>query len=130
MAAAVSRPAYVELHARSAFSFLRGASMPEELARTAANLGLPALAVCDRMGLYGAPRVFDTAREQGIRPILGAELAMDDGSVLPVLVRSREGYRNLCRLLSQAHLRAAKNEATVRWEELPGFTAGLVALTG
>ena len=90
MAAASSSPAYVELHARSAFSFLRGASLPEELARTAASLGLPALAVCDRMGLYGAPRVFDTAREQGIRPIIGAELAMDDGSVFPVLVRSRD----------------------------------------
>jgi error-prone DNA polymerase len=130
MAATASSPAYVELHTRSAFSFLRGASLPEELARTAANLGLPALAVCDRMGLYGAPRVFDTAREQGIRPIIGAELAMDDGSVFPVLVRSREGYRNLCRLLSQAHLRAAKNEATVRWEELPEFATGLVALSG
>ncbi|MFM7553805.1 MAG: PHP domain-containing protein, partial [Verrucomicrobiota bacterium] len=86
MASPASTPGYVELHARSAFSFLRGASLPEELTRTAASLGLPALAVCDRMGLYGAPRVFDTAREQGVRPILGAELAMDDGSVLPVLV--------------------------------------------
>ena len=130
LAATASSPAYIELHARSAFSFLRGASLPEELARTAASLGLPALAVCDRMGLYGAPRVFDTAREQGIRPIIGAELAMDDGSVFPVLVRSREGYRNLCRLLSQAHLRAAKNEATLRWEELPEFAVGLVALSG
>ena len=130
MAAPVSSPAYVELHARSAFSFLRGASLPEELARTAADLGLPALAVCDRMGLYGAPRVFDTAREQGIRPLIGAELAMDDGSVVPVLVRSREGYRNLCRLLSRAHLRAAKNEATVGWEELPEFAPGLIALSG
>ena len=130
MAAPVSSPAYVELHARSAFSFLRGASLPEELARTAADLGLPSLAVCDRMGLYGAPRVFDTAREQGIRPLIGAELAMDDGSVVPVLVRSREGYRNLCRLLSRAHLRAAKNEATVGWEELPEFAPGLIALSG
>ena len=130
MATAASSPAYVELHARSAFSFLRGASLPEELARTAAALGLPALAVCDRMGLYGAPRVFDTAREQGIRPLIGAELAMEDGSVLPVLVRSREGYRNLCRLLSEAHLRAAKNEAVVRWDELPGSSQGLIALTG
>ena len=130
MASLSSSPGYVELHARSAFSFLRGASLPEELTRTAAGLGLPALAVCDRMGLYGAPRVFDTAREQGIRAILGAELAMEDGSVLPVLVRTREGYRNLCRLLSQAHLRAAKNEAAIGWDELPGFTPGLVALTG
>jgi error-prone DNA polymerase len=123
-------PAYIELHARSAFSFLRGASLPEELTRTAASLGLPAIAVCDRMGVYGAPRAFQTAREQGVRPIVGCELAMEDGSVLPVLVASRAGYRGLCRLLTRAHLRAAKNAGTVRWDELPEFAGGLIALTG
>jgi error-prone DNA polymerase len=121
---------YVELHARSAFSFLRGASLPEQLTRTAAERGLPALAVCDRMGLYGAPRVFGTAQEAGIRPLIGSELALEDGGVLPVLVASRTGYRNLCRLLSRAHLRAPKNEGVIRWEELPEFAEGLIALTG
>ena len=121
---------YVELHARSAFSFLRGASLPEQLTRTAAERGLPALAVCDRMGLYGAPRVFGTAKEAGIRPLIGSELAMEDGGVVPVLVASRTGYRNLCRLLTRAHLRAAKNEGVVRWDELPEFAEGLIALTG
>src|SRR5262245_11229596 len=127
----MSSPDYIELHARSAFSFLRGGSLPEQLAERAGELDLPALGVCDRMGVYGAPRFFNAAREQGLRPIIGAELSMEDGSVLPVLVESRRGYRNLCQLLTHAHLRApAKNEGVVLWEELPEFAAGLVALTG
>ncbi len=126
----MTAPAYIELHARSAFSFLRGVSAPGALAARAAELHLPALAVCDRMGVYGAPRFFSAARELGVRAIIGAELAMDDGSALPVLVESRAGYRNLCRLLTQAHLRAAKGAGVVRWEELPEFAVGLVALTG
>src|SRR6266404_5734433 len=99
-------PDYVELHARSAFSFLRGGSLPERLAERAANLELPALGLCDRMGVYGAPRFFSVARELGLRAIIGVELAMEDGSILPVLVESRTGYRNLCRLLTRAHLRS------------------------
>ncbi len=126
----MTAPAYIELHARSAFSFLRGAALPEQLAATAANLGLPALAVCDRMGVYGAPRLFSAAREAGVRPIIGSELILEDGSVLPVLVESRAGYRHLCQMLTRAHLRAPKGEGTVRWEELAEFAGGLVALTG
>ncbi len=122
--------AYIELHACSAFSFLRGGSLPEQLATQAVQLGLPALAVCDRMGLYGAPRFCGAAAEAGLRPIYGAELAMEDGSVLPVLVQSRTGYQNLCQLLSQSHLRAPKGEGVVRWDELPEFADGLIALTG
>src|SRR5262245_20887299 len=72
---------YVELHARSAFSFLRGASNPESLATQAAALDLPAIALCDRDGVYGAPRLFGRAAEAGIRPIVGAELTMEDRTV-------------------------------------------------
>jgi error-prone DNA polymerase len=121
---------YVELHARSAFSFLRGGSLPEQLAEAAANSGHQALAICDRMGVYGAPRFFDAVRKSSLRPIIGAELTMEDGSILPVLVESREGYRNLCTLLTSAHLRSAKNEGSIRWDELPEKVSGLVALTG
>ena len=70
------------------------------------------------------------AREEGIRPIIGAELTMEDKTVLPVLVESRRGYQNLCRLLTRAHLRDEKGKASVRWNELPEFAEGLVALTG
>jgi error-prone DNA polymerase len=126
----VSATDYIELHASSAFSFLRGASFPEQLVETALQLDFPALAVCDRNGLYGAPRFCAAAREKGLRPIVGCELTMSDGSVLPVLVENRRGYRNLCALLSQTHLRSVKGECAVDWDELAEHAAGLVALTG
>ena len=119
---------YVELHCRSAFSFLRGASTPEQFAERAAQLQMPAVALCDRDGVYGAPRFFARARELGVRPIVGAELTMADNTVLPVLVQSRAGYENLCQLLTRAHLRNEKGKCSVRWEELPEFAPGLVAL--
>ncbi|HEV2806700.1 MAG TPA: error-prone DNA polymerase [Chthoniobacterales bacterium] len=121
---------YVELHAGSAFSFLRGGSFPEQLAETAAELKMPAMALLDRNGVYGAQRFAVSAREHGVRPIVGAELVMEDGSVLPVLVKDRGGYKNLCELLTQAHLRSAKGACAVKWSELPEFGHGLVALLG
>src|SRR6267143_83132 len=123
--------AYVELHACSAFSFLRGASFPEQLVKVAAELEMPALAVLDRNGVYGAQRFSVAAREQKIRPITGCELTMEDGTLLPVLVANRIGYKNLCELLTQAHLRSSvKGECAVRWTELPEFAEGLIALFG
>jgi error-prone DNA polymerase len=122
--------AYVELHACSAFSFLRGASFPEQLAETAAGLEMPAIALLDRNGVYGAQRFSVAAREQNVRPIVGAELSMEDGWVLPVLVQNRTGYNNLCELLTQAHLRSEKGSCSVRWNELAQFASGLVALVG
>src|SRR5258705_1380725 len=121
---------YVELHSRSTFSFLRGASVPEHMAEIAADFGMPAMALCDRDGVYGAPRFFAAAKESGLRPFIGSELTMEDGTVLPVLVETRTGYQNLCRLLTRAHLRAPKGEARVPWDELREFASGLVALTG
>jgi error-prone DNA polymerase len=121
---------YVELHARSAFSFLRGSAFPEHLVERAAALQMPAMALCDRDGVYGAPRFYAKAREVGIQPIVGAELTLDDGAILPVLVASRAGYQNLCRLITQAKLRGTKISAPVHWQELTDFAEGLVALTG
>jgi error-prone DNA polymerase len=121
---------YIELHARSAFSFLRAGSPPSALAQQAAALDLPALALTDRNGVYGIPRLHQAAAATGIRPITGAELTLSDGGILPVLVRSQTGYRNLCHLLTRAHLRGSKAHAPVFWEELPEFAEGLVALTG
>ncbi len=121
---------YVELHARSAFSFLRGSSQPEMLARRAAELQLPGLALLDRDGLYGTARLHAAARETGLQAIVGAELTMEDGCVLPVIVETRGGYRNLCQLITTAKLRGTKTEAPVRWNDLPEFAGGLIALTG
>ena len=92
---------YVELHACSAFSFLRGASCPEQLAARAAELELPAVALLDRNGVYGSQRFSVACREHGVRPIIGCDLTMECGAVLPVLVESRIGYQNLCALLTQ-----------------------------
>ncbi|MFZ1218634.1 MAG: PHP domain-containing protein, partial [Chthoniobacterales bacterium] len=119
---------YVELHACSAFSFLRGASFPEQLAETAASLEMPAMALLDRNGVYGAQRFSVAAREHGVRPIVGAELTMEDGWFLPVLVRDRAGYKNLCELLTQAHLRSAKGKCLIQWSELAEFANGLTAI--
>src|SRR5206468_8599204 len=122
---------YIELHANSAFSFLRGASFPEQLVQVAAELEMPALALLDRNGVYGSQRFSVAGREQKVRPIIGAELTMEDGRVLPVLVTSRLGYANLCSLLTQAHLRSeVKGECAVEWEELPEFAQGLIAVLG
>jgi error-prone DNA polymerase len=121
---------YVELHACSAFSFLRGASFPEQLAETAAELKMPAMALLDRNGVYGAQRFSVAGREHNVRPIVGAELTMEDGFILPVLVKDRPGYANLCSLLTKGHLRSAKGECTFQWSELPEFGGGLIALLG
>ncbi len=121
---------YVELHSRSAFSFLRGGSLPEQMAVTAGELNLGTMALSDRNGVYGLPRFSAAAKENGVRPILGAELTMEDETVLPVLIESRAGYQNLCRLLTKSHLRSPKGEGRIRWSELPAFAEGMVALTG
>lgn len=122
---------WCELHAKSCYSFLRGASLPEELAGEAARLGVKGVAVCDRMGVYGAPRFYGAAREAGVEPWVGAELVMEDGMVFPVLVATREGYRNLCRLLTDAHFRGKKGEGRVHWADLvPERLTGLLCLTG
>ncbi len=121
---------YVELHACSAFSFLRGASFPEQLAERAAERGLPAVALLDRNGVYGAQRFSVACREQGVRAITGSDLTMEDGTLLPVLVENRTGYANLCSLLTEAHLRSEKGSCAIRWEELERFSPGLIPLLG
>lgn len=120
---------YVELHACSSFSFLEGASNPEDLALEAARLGYPALALIDRDGVYGAPRFYRACREAGIRSLVGAALTLPQGQ-LPLLVTSAAGYRNLCRLITRIQLRSAKGQGTCTLEDLAEFASGLVALTG
>jgi error-prone DNA polymerase len=120
---------YAELHARSAFSFLEGASTPEDLVERAAELGLPAVALLDRDGVYGAPRFHQAAKKAGLRAHIGAEVTLADGSRCPLLVQNRQGYRNLCRLLTRLKLRAKKGEGAATLEELAEHAAGLVALT-
>ena len=120
---------YVELHARSAFSFLEGACVPEDLAGACANLDMPAMALLDRNGVYGAPRFHMAAKKAGVRAHIGSEITCDNGRTYPLLAASREGYRNLCRLVTRMKLRAPKGEGAASLDELAEFSRGLICLT-
>jgi len=120
---------YVELHARSGFSFLEGASVPEELAGACAEFGMPAMAIMDRNGVYGAPRFHMAAKKAGIRAHIGSEITCTNGVCYPLLVETREGYQNLCRMVTRMKLRAKKGEGAVTLEEMAEFARGLVCIT-
>src|ERR1700721_98213 len=121
---------YTELHARSAFSFLEGASIPEELAERCAERGMGAMAFLDRDGVYGAPRFYLAAKKISVRAHIGAEVTSAAGWRFPLLVESRAGYQNLCRLITRMKLRARKGEGHVSHEEVGEKAAGLLCLTG
>ncbi|MFY9571439.1 MAG: DNA polymerase III subunit alpha, partial [Blastocatellia bacterium] len=144
---------YVELHARSAFSFLEGASLPEELASVCKELGGQAMALLDRNGVYGAPRFHMAAKKLGIKAHIGAEISVVFGSTsrvmnlgsgitdhgshittLPLLVKNRAGYQNLCRLITLIKLRAPKHakpgEVAATLDELAAHAQGMICLTG
>ena len=109
----MSSSRYIELHARSAFSFLRGACLPEEYvaicsAYAQEGLGAPAMALTDVDGVYGSARFHTAAKKYNIQAHVGAEVTSVDGSRYTLLVESREGYQNLCRLLTRMKLRAAR----------------------
>jgi error-prone DNA polymerase len=134
---------YIELHSRSAFSFLEGSSVPESLIARCAELGMPAMALLDRDGVYGAPRFYMAAKKAEIKAHIGAEINCDfsprrhpsKGCLrgefrLPLLASSRAGYQNLCRLITKMKLRAQKSEGAVRAEELQEYSEGLICMTG
>jgi len=140
---------YVELHAASAFSFLEGASQPEDLIERAAELHMPAAALLDRNGLYGAARFHTSAVRSGIAAHIGAEIAVADfgprlepatwlpmqrasePTRLPLLCASRAGYQNLCQLITAFKLRETKKgEGAATLSELEQYAEGLVCLTG
>jgi len=132
----MSSPRYIELHARSAFSFLRGASIPEEYATIAASHESPAIALTDVDGVYGCARFHMSAKKAGIRAHIGAEITAKEGGRYTLLVESREGYQNLCRLVTRMKLRAGTkipkpgHEAAATVDDLREFSNGLVCLTG
>ena len=120
---------YVELHARSAFSFLEGSCIPEDLAGACAGLNMPAMALLDRNGVYGSPRFHMAAKKAGVRAHIGSEITCTNGRTYPLLVASREGYRNLCRLITRMKMRAPKGEGAATLEEFAEFSPGLICLT-
>ena len=156
--AASRKPAYAELHAASAFSFLDGSSLPEDLVEEAARREIPAVALVDTNGVYGAPRFYKAAKAAGIRAIVGAEVTLEGGGKprpygavarpprphgavgatlaaarpprLTLLVETRAGYRNLCRLITAGALGKPKGETSVTLEQVAAHAEGLHALTG
>src|SRR5947208_16391798 len=96
---------YTELHCHSAFSFLDGASLPEELVGAAVELGYEALALTDHNSVSGSMEFAVAARALGVHPIHGAEIDLDDGRHLTLLVEDARGWSNLCRVISRAHAR-------------------------
>ncbi len=140
---------YVELHATSAFSFLAGASQPEALIERAAELGMPAIALADRNGLYGVVRFHTAAKRLGAQAHIGAEIAVSafgqklqppawlphqssaEPSRLVLLCASQTGYQNLCQLITRFKMReVTKSEGAATLEDLEEFSAGLICLTG
>ena len=141
--------AYVELHAASAFSFLEAASQPETLIERAVQLNMPAIALLDRNGLYGSARCHTSAQRNGVRAHVGAEIAVSDfgprltppvwvphryiaePSRIPILCESREGYQNLCQLITHFKMREpSKQEGHATCVDLEQYATGLVCLTG
>jgi error-prone DNA polymerase len=130
---------YVELHCHSAFSFLDGASHPEELITRAAELGYPALALTDHDGVYGSLEFAHAAKHAGIRPITGAEVTLAGGRHVTLLCESGKGYANLCRILTAAHASRPREreggdprpeQPSVPLETVAELNEGLVCLSG
>ncbi|MGE0821631.1 MAG: error-prone DNA polymerase [Candidatus Binatia bacterium] len=122
--------AYVPLWCKSHYSFLEGASHPEELIEESQRLGLSTLTLTDRDGVYGVVRAERRSRECGVRLLIGAQVTVSDDSVLVLLAQNRHGYANLCRLLTAGHLRSPKGKSAVTWEEVCYHAEGLLALWG
>ena len=124
---------YVELHAHSAFSFLDGASLPDELAAAAVELGYDAFALTDHDGMCGSMEFAVAASGLGLRAIHGAEMALEDGRHVTLLVEDATGWRNLCRIVTAAHVHDRdKDEPPPRvpWTTLEEHAQGLVCLSG
>src|SRR5260370_7200654 len=119
---------YVEFHCHSNFSFLDGGSHPAELAMRAAELEMPALAITDRGGVYGAVKFLQACRKVGVKPLIGAALEVD-GAELLMIARNLRGYSNLCRLISLAHVDQPTADARPALPPLPEHPAQLFHLT-
>lgn len=121
---------FCELHTRSAFSFLSSGSQPQRLASRAAELGISHVALLDRDTLAGAVRFHFEAREHTITPIVGSEITMEDGSLLPLVPLNRAGYENLSKLITTVKLRSKKGEHFARREDIEKHSANLMCFTG
>ena len=116
--------AHAALWCKSNYSFLEGASHPDELVEEAQRLGIPGLAITDRDGVQGVVRAHLKAGERGVPLVIGSEITVEDGSTIVLLVRDRAGYANLCRLVTRGRLRHEKGTCTVAWEVICAHAGG------
>jgi len=121
---------YTPLWCKTNYSFLEGASHPEELVAQCAAHGIRSLAITDRDGVYGIVRGHVQAKKLGVHLIIGSQITIEDDSTIVLLATNREGYANLCRLISDGRLRSPKGECTARWKEVCAYAEGLIALWG
>jgi len=121
---------YAELHCHSAYSFLDGASPPDELLAEAHRLGYPAVALTDRNGIYGSLAFAHAAQPLGMQAITGAEVTLSDGSHVVLLAETAQGYTNLCRLLTETHLGAERLDPRLPLPSLEARHDGLIILSG
>src|SRR5712664_2668769 len=121
-------PAYAELHCLSNFTFLRGASHPEELVRRAAGLGYSALAVTDECSLAGIVRAYVAAKDIGLPLVIGSEIRLEDGPRLVLLATDRESYGHLSGLITRGRRRSRKGSYSLGREDIAGGLPGCLAL--
>lgn len=121
---------FYELHTRSAFSFLSSGSQPQRLAQRAAELGIPGAALIDRDTVAGAVRFHFEAKQHGIKPIIGAEITMDNGSLLPLVPMDLQGYQNLSKLITTIKFRNKKGEHFATRKDIEQYSSGLLCFTG
>ncbi len=121
---------FYELHTRSAFSFLSSGSLPDDLAICAAELNIKGVALLDRDTVSGAVRFYLEAKSQGIKAIIGSEITLEDGSLLPLIPLNLKGYQNLCRLITTIKLRAKKGEHFATRRDIEEHSEGLLCFTG
>ncbi|MEQ1923687.1 MAG: DNA polymerase III subunit alpha, partial [Pyrinomonadaceae bacterium] len=121
---------FCELHTRSAFSFLSSGSQPQRLAQRAAELGIKAAALIDRDTVAGAVRFHFEAKAQGVKPIIGSEITMEDGSLLPLVPLTLKGYQNLSKLITTIKLRNKKGEHFATREDIEKFSEDILCFTG
>src|SRR5262245_113909 len=117
---------YAPLFCKSSFSFLEGASQPEELIDAASARGLASFALTDRDGVYGIVEAHVRAKEIGVHLIVGSEVTIDDGSSIVLLAQGRDGYANLCRLITTGRRRSEKGSSSVGWREVYEHAGDLI----
>jgi error-prone DNA polymerase len=123
-------PPYVPLWTKSCFSFLEGASHPEEYVETALAHGIEAIALTDRDGVYGAVEMHLAGRERGVKILHGSEITVDDGSTIVLLAANRTGWARLCTLVTAGRRRSEKGTSAVGWREVYEHAEGVIALWG